>query len=235
MNARRALALFAAYIGAQVATGILIGLAVAVAFGTKGSGAQQALRSAAILGTPLALTVAGACVFWLTRRVLRGDPDGLRSIGWVRTTPGRQAMAAIVGLGLGAFFVFVVVSLFPLPPDVRGGPVTQAASEGGWKLYLWIVLAIFIGPPVEEFVFRGVLWTGLARSWGPIAAAIVVTALFVVLHLVETWRYPPALAAIGAMGLAALAVRVRYRSLVPAICLHAAYNGVLASLSFVGM
>ena len=229
MNARRALALFAAYIGAQVATGILIGLAVAVAFGTKGSGAQQALRSAAILGTPLALTVAGACVFWLTRRVLRGDPDGLRSIGWVRTTPGRQAMAAIVGLGLGAFFVFVVVSLFPLPPDVRGGPVTQAASEGGWKLYLWIVLAIFIGPPVELFVFRGVLWTGLARSWGPIAAAIVVTALFLAMHLLESGRYPPALFAITVTGLACLGARVLTGSLAPGIALHMAYNAVISA------
>jgi membrane protease YdiL (CAAX protease family) len=40
--------------------------------------------------------------------------------------------------------------------------------------------------------------------------------------------------AIGAMGLLALLVRVRFGSLMPAILLHAAYNGVLASLSFVG-
>jgi len=225
VNARRALALFAAYVGAQIATGIVMGIAIAIASG----GSREALRSGMLLGTPVAIVVAGAFVFWLTRRMLLAEPDGMRSIGVVRTTPGRQAMGAIVGLALGAFFVGIVVNLFPLPPEVKLGPVTQAASEGGWKLYMWIVLAIFIAPPIEEFVFRGVLWTGLARSWGPAAAAIVVTALFVALHLLESGRYPPALAAITVTGLACLGARVLTGSLAPGIALHMAYNAVIAA------
>src|SRR5205085_11428599 len=118
-----------------------------------------------------------------------------RAIGLARTTRGRQAMGAIVGLALGAFFVGIVVNLFPLPPEVKLGPVTQAASERGWKLYMWIVLAIFIAPPIEEFVFRGVLWTGLARPWGPLAAAMAVSALFAGMRRRDSGRYPPAFAA----------------------------------------
>ena len=138
-------------------------------------------------------------------------------------------MSAIVGLALGAFFVGVVVHLFPLPPEVRSGPVTQAATEGGWKLYVWVVLAIFIGPPIEEFVFRGVLWTGFSRSWGTIPAAIVVTALFVAMHLLESGRYPPALVAIATTGVACLVARAATGSLAAPIALHMAYNAVIAA------
>ncbi len=225
MNARRALALFAAYVGANIAAGTVIAIAFAIARG----GSREALRSVIVLGAPITIVVAGAFVFWLTRRMLLAEPDGLRSIGCVRTTPDRQAAAAIVGLALGSFFAFVVVPLFPLPPEVRLGPVTQAAAEGGWKLYTWIALAIFIAPPIEEFVFRGVLWTGLARSWGPIAAAIVVTALFVAMHLLDAGRYPPALFAITVTGLACLGARVLTGSIAPPIALHMAYNAVIAT------
>jgi membrane protease YdiL (CAAX protease family) len=82
---------------------------------------------------------------------------------------------------------------------------------------------------VEEFVFRGVMWTGLSRSWNPWLAAIVVTLVFVALHLPETMGYPPALVGIGVMGLTALAMRVQSGSIVPAMFLHAAYNGMIVA------
>ncbi len=104
-----------------------------------------------------------------------------------------------------------------------------ALQGGGWILYTWATLAVLIAPPIEEFMFRGVLWTGFSRSWGPVVAAIVVTLVFVVIHLTEAAGYPPALLSITAMAAAALAARIVTGSLVPPIFLHAAYNAVIVT------
>ena len=97
----------------------------------------------------------------------------------------------------------------------------------GWTQVAWVVLAVGIAPPVEEFVFRGVLWTGFSRSLSPLRAGIVVTLLFVAMHLMQVAGYTPALFAIGAMGIASLVVRIVSGSLVPAILLHLGYNAVV--------
>lgn len=230
MNAKRSLLLFAAYVGTQLGTGIAIGIVVALAYGTRHDrGAAEALNAAMLVGAAIGLTSAGGCVFMLVRRMLRGEPEGLRVLGWQPTTPRRQAIAAVSGIVLGLLYATVLARFFPLAPEVKMGPIAQAVSEGGWKLYLWVVLALFVAPPVEEFVFRGALWTGLRRSWGPVPGAIVVTALFVVMHMLESGRYPPALVAIGTLGLACIVARALTGSLVASIALHMGYNAVIVA------
>ena len=228
MNARKALLLFAAYAGAQLGTGIIIGIGVGIIYGVRHvRGGAEALRIAVLVGGSFGLVFAGLTVFWLTRRILRGDPQGLRRIGWTGATWRSRVLAAVMGVALGMFYTGVVVSLFPLPPEFRSGPVAQAISGGGWKLYLWVVMALAIAPPIEEFVFRGALWTGFERSLGPIAAGLVVTALFVAMHLLESGRYPPAIVAIATLGAACLVVRVVSGSLLPPMLMHFAYNTVI--------
>jgi membrane protease YdiL (CAAX protease family) len=60
------------------------------------------------------------------------------------------------------------------------------------------------------------------------SAVTLVTLLFVASHLPEVWGYPPAMVAVGALGVAALYARIRTQSLVSAVALHAAYNLALA-------
>ena len=230
MNAKRSLLLFAAYVGTQLGTGIAIGVVVALAYGSRHDrGAAEALKAAMLVGGAIGLVAAGACVLALVRRMLRGEPEGLRALGWQRTTPRRQAIAAVSGIVLGLVYANVLARFFPLAPEVKMGPIAQAVADGGWKLYLWVFLALFIAPPVEEFVFRGALWTGLRRSWGPVPAAIVVTALFVVMHMLESGRYPPALVAIGSLGLACIVAREMTGSLVASMALHMGYNAVIVT------
>ena len=237
-GARRALGVFFAYVGVQLALGLAVGVIAGVTHGAllgRGRLPPEVLGNVLLWGAFVGLVGAGAASVWIAWSFAGRSIAGLRGLGWIAAGTREKAVGAALGVACALVFL-AAFSAIPPPPDFRPGPMRGAVEHGGRiALWAWTLLAIAVAPPVEEFVFRGVLWTGLRASWGPVAAAIVVTALFVVLHLVETWRYPPALAAIGAMGLAALAVRVRYRSLVPAICLHAAYNGVLASLSFVGM
>jgi membrane protease YdiL (CAAX protease family) len=78
------------------------------------------------------------------------------------------------------------------------------------------------------------MWTGLRRSWGPVAAAFAITFAFLLLHVTEAGGYPLALAAIGTLGLAALAARVLSGSLLPPVLLHSGYNAVVVAAVIAG-
>ncbi len=110
----------------------------------------------------------------------------------------------------------------------------MAAGAGGWQRLGWAVLALFVAPPVEEFLFRGVLWSGLVRSMGSGKAGVVVTLLFVASHVTEARGYWPAWIAISVLAVAALAVRVRSGSLLPPVVLHTSYNAVLVAAVYLG-
>jgi len=235
-GAARAFGVFFAYIGVQLALGLAVGTVAAMAHGGLGHGPipRDVLARVLLLGAFFGLVGAGTASVVIAWLMAGRSMRALEPLGWAPATPREAAIGAAAGVGCALLFL-AAFSAFPPPPDFRPGPMRGAVEEGGRLAVLaWTLLAIVIAPPVEEFVFRGVLWTGIAASWGKTAATAIATVLFVMLHLVEAWSYRPALFAIGAMGLAALAVRVRYRSLVPAICLHAAYNAVLATLSFAG-
>lgn len=233
MGAARAWLIFGAYLGVQVAVGFFLGLAVAIGYiarhGVPKAGMPTELRHVVgLVGGLAAVALGGAAAYALTKRAARREAGLFRAIGWTGASPGMRLTAALLGFAIGVA-VLLMFAMVPPPPDFHGGNMAEALRDGGWAVLAWSVVAIAVAPPVEEFVFRGVMWTGLARSWNPWLAAIVVTLVFVALHLPETMGYPPALVGIGVMGLAALAMRVQSGSIVPAMFLHAAYNGMIVA------
>jgi len=110
-----------------------------------------------------------------------------------------------------------------------GGLLARAAGRGGLPRISWTLLALFIAPPSEELLFRGLLLKGLAASWGPWCASFVVTVLFVTLHLSETIHYWPSTIFILLLSIAALVARLQSGSLVTSMALHAGYNGVIVA------
>jgi len=233
-GARRALLLFLAYVAVQFGTGIVAGIFVAIWYGvTRGLRAPgviaEAMRSATILGGIFGVIAGGWVVY---RMVLRATPPAesghrLAPFGWAPARLRPMLAAALIGVVLAALCL-LAMAVFPPPPGARPGLLGKSILGGGWMVYGWAFLAVAVAPPVEEFVFRGVIWTGLARSWGALAAGAVVTGLFVAMHLTEAWGNVPALVGIAGLGMATLWMRVATRSLVPSILLHAGYNGVLA-------
>jgi membrane protease YdiL (CAAX protease family) len=233
-GARRALLAFLVYVAAQFATGIVAGILVAIWYAaTRGLRAPgviaEAMRSATILGAIFGVIVGGWVVY---RRVLRAMPavesgHRLAPFGWAPAAPRAKLAAVLIGVVLAALCL-AAMALFPPPPGARPGLLGRSIAGGGWLVYGWAILAVAVAPPVEEFVFRGVLWTGLARRRGTLAAGAIVTLLFVAMHLTEAWGNVPALAAIAGLGIATLWMRVATGSLIPSILLHAAYNAVLA-------
>jgi len=106
--------------------------------------------------------------------------------------------------------------------------------SGGWQRHLWALLALSIVPPVEEFVFRGVLFGGLWRSWGLPAASCLTTILFALFHVTSSHPYFPAMVMVTCVGAAQLWARVASRSLAPSIAMHAAYNLGLVVTVYLG-
>jgi membrane protease YdiL (CAAX protease family) len=98
-------------------------------------------------------------------------------------------------------------------------------SVSGPALLLPILIATFLAPALEEIIFRGIAFAGLAARLGTVWAAIVSVVLFVVVHAPQKIYYPPGFLDVGLVALAAVLLRLKYRSIRPGILLHILYNG----------
>ena len=235
LHAGSALLILAAYVGAQFAGGALAGLAGALAVAVNGydlsdpdllaSVIQIVTAPAAVVGVLL----GGIVLLSLTRYFLPSCPRGgfPEDLGW-RSGSWRDLHFGLAGgalLGLG--YLVLAEFLAPTRPEDLGGTLAQMASTPGLPRVYWLILVLALAPPFEEFLFRGVLLSGLRRSWGLPAASILVTVLFVAVHLPGTFHYWPAIVAIASVGILALVIRLRTQSLVPAVAVHFAYNLII--------
>lgn len=231
LKAARAVMISLLYFGLQLATGLLAGVWVGIYIAATQNTADEGVLNAAIqqITMPASLVgmlVAGFVAFLLTRKALPGPiRDGaLATIGW--RAVGSISVARNVLLGVLAASVYLFIAI-QFPPDQDGqawGPMTTAILGGGWSLHVWAVLAIVAAPPIEEFIFRGVLLEGLTNRLGGRLAAVLVTALFVMAHGNEAVHYPPAWVGLALLGIATVWTRLSSGSLVPAMAVHLGYN-----------
>jgi membrane protease YdiL (CAAX protease family) len=182
------------------------------------------------------IAVPGSALIVLARlrQNLRGGswPAILAALGWRAVPPPTALLWAAFGAGLAALYALVVIPhlLPPTSQDISSVSELLNAKTTVGKVAL-VVLAVGIAPPLEEFVFRGVLLSGFAVSWGPWAAIVGSIACFALGHLDQVGSYWPAFLGIILMAFAATGLRLRYRSLFPGIAMHAAYNGMLMVFS----
>lgn len=211
---------------------VLGGIFYAVYVGvTQGQAALKSLSGGDISAGGTAVVVLtgalfGAALFigislWRARHLLKDGSS--RGIGWVPASNRNALMGAFTGLLMSGLAV-LVLTLIQVDPDSLDGPL-MAMSRGGFLVQIALVLfAVVYAPIVEEYIFRGVLFAGFRRSWGVWPAAIVVTLLFTGLHAADKLDYLPGFAMVFLMGAVALYLRIRYKSLLPAIAMHFVYN-----------
>ena len=113
----------------------------------------------------------------------------------------------------------------------RHGEIAEPADgetvlrSSGPALVPPILIATFLAPVLEEIIFRGIAFAGLAARFGTVRAAIVSVALFVLVHAPQKIYYLPGFLDVGLVALAAVWLRLKYRSIRPGILLHILYNG----------
>ena len=184
----------------------------------------------------VAYTIAGVIVASVTLLVLsaQGVTDLWRTLGLdsrSRETPLslKQYVTGAVGLGLAASVgALAYASIMAVVPEWRNWGHEEAlkslavVAEHSW--WGWLGL-IFVAPPVEEFIFRGLVFQGLRRIAGPMLAIFGSAALFALLH--------PPIAVIPVFGLGiATAISFEWSGILWApIITHTIYNTCVLLLS----
>lgn len=118
----------------------------------------------------------------------------------------RFVLSATIVLVLNAFISLPLSTLF------------HADGDGHDDVWLWVG-AIFIGPVVEECMFRGVLLRGLLTRYKPVTAVLLSAVLFGLIH-VRLHQVVPA----TFLGLLFGIVFLKSRSLIHTILLHMLSN-----------
>lgn len=154
-----------------------------------------------------------------------GQPGG---IGLAATSWQRAYLAGLGGFALGALYVTAAAWAMPGSENARSGIAVSMALDGGFPRFGWMLLFVFVAPLVEEFVFRGVIYTGLAHSWGMATGALVSTGLFLLTAIVLLGVNVLALSMTACLGLALVSVRIHSGSLLPPLAMHTAFGLALA-------
>ena len=121
----------------------------------------------------------------------------------------RFALSATIVLVLNAFISLPFSTMF------------HADGDGHDDVWLWVG-AIFIGPVVEECMFRGVLLRGLLTRYKPVTAVLLSAILFGLIHVRLHQVVPATL-----LGLLFGIVFLKSRSLIHTILLHMLSNTLI--------
>lgn len=169
---------------------------------------------------------AMAYLAWRLRR--RGHR--LTAMGWTaRRLPGD----ILCGIGGYAMLLPVVgvlgqisQRLFENSSNTAPNPVIPLLASAGASERFWLFLMAAVAAPLlEEFFFRGALYTAFRERWRWLPSALLSSAVFASLHPVQDW-----LPIVG-LGFGFAAMRERRGSLVPGIVAHALQNGMASLLA----
>ncbi len=220
---------FAAAFGAYIAVESLAVIALivfrSVSAAGKGLGIPDPNR---LMQDPMLLTVSTlvavpvtvGAVLWFAG--LRKALPAREYLGLGR--PPWSGLGRWLGVVFGYLLVLTLVG--ELAHRVLGRPLVSEFMAGVFAAggrSPWLHVAVLVGAPLnEEFLFRGLLFTGLADSRiGPAWAAAISSALWTVIHLQYDWLD---LGALFVLGLILAAAWWRTRSLWVCVAIHAVVN-----------
>jgi uncharacterized protein len=120
------------------------------------------------------------------------------------------------------WLITALLSAIDKPDDQQ--LVTDVKNEDSFGLLAgYFVLICLIAPFVEEFFFRGFIYTVLWKRLGPIVGAVVTGAVFGLGHAPAPWV---SLAALAVFGFGLCLLYWRTQSIVPGMALHALNNSI---------
>jgi membrane protease YdiL (CAAX protease family) len=230
LTAGRALVILVSFFLAEIAAAFVVAIVVAIYFAAQISDRgmlASRIQAVALLPASLAGALVGSLVaLRMTRRSFPGSiaSGALKPLGWVTVSFRALAASALLGSLIALGVQFLLIRAFPPRPEQSFGPLVQAAATPGLSRLGWAVIALALAPPIEEFLFRGVLLHGFAKTWGLTTAVLLTSVIFITFHLPETHSYWPALSGIALLAGVTAAVRLSTKALGPAIALHAGYN-----------
>jgi membrane protease YdiL (CAAX protease family) len=211
----------------QATIGLLIALAPEIllallSLAGSGSGSSRATTGLAVATVISALILDSWYVGWAWGFSLRKRQLSVSMWGYRPTT---RAILWLIPVSLGIVYAVTIVHDRLVHPPEQA--VVTAFPHTTVGFLLFAILACGIAPVLEETFFRGFLFQGFARSWGPVWGAIVSSAIFSAVHEQLTVFVP-----LFTLGLLLCWVFYRTRSIWTNIALHATFNAI-AVLAFV--
>ncbi len=219
--------------GRDVLFAVLIAGAPIAALSLLGtiSGGASAVRQTPTAGFALAAIIStvlvdGWLVFWAWFFSLRKYRLPLASFGFRGYEEnGFWAVAAAVIVG-GVLATTILGSVSDYAYRKIVGPVPKETvvtifphTHAG--LVLFFVLAVLVAPLLEETFFRGFVFQGLARSWGPLLGAVTSALIFALWHEQLSVLVP-----IFGLGLLLAAGFYWTKSIYTNIAFHAVFNAL---------
>lgn len=139
----------------------------------------------------------------------------------------------LISILIGLFFAGIVLwfGQFFQPPSELESTFEQIASGGTGATVLLFFSVVVLAPIGEEYLFRGILMSGLSNRISTFSAIFLSSVVFMAFHLLEYYGYWYALVAIFLLGVLLAVLRQRSQSmLVPVLC-HASYNFIMLTLA----
>jgi len=172
----------------------------------------------AIVGC-MALLIWGRHKTSLFQAIRWNAPDGLRAL-----------IAVIVGAALALVSDIGEVVLHPWIP--KSLPITEYFRDRPSALLL-AAFAVLVAPIMEEIVFRGFLFPGLARWLGAVPSILITASAFTLLHGSQLGYSWAPLLLIFVVGMVLTVTRAVTKSVATCVIIHMAYNFALMAQSFI--
>ncbi|MCZ6597037.1 MAG: CPBP family intramembrane metalloprotease [Planctomycetota bacterium] len=178
----------------------------------------------------LVVVLGGAAVAatWLAARV---HPEGVRALGLGPGTGRAVAVALLAYLILVPVLVGLesvwpsVMELFGIEADPAADLVAAFLELEGGALYQALLIAVVLGPLVEEVLFRGFLQPLLVQNLGVRGGIVLTSFLFGLLHPVHAFL------PVFGLSLFLGGIQVRTQRLAAAWTVHAAHNGAVMGVA----
>lgn len=158
-----------------------------------------------------------------------GKRPFLASLGWGWS--GRLGFWQSAGLGITLFLA--ATALAKLLGAEKPTQLEQLINSSLAARYTIAALAVFTAPFIEEFTYRGVLYSALQRTIGVRWAVIFVLGLFTLIHVPQYWPNVGVISAVALLSIVLTIVRARSGRLLPCVVIHMAFNAVQAALLLV--
>jgi hypothetical protein len=206
------------------------GLVAFIGFQTVMNGMRAGLLNVEWISTDammmLSYTVAAvvvAIIFWIWCRSQKLKLD----LTPVATPILSKVLWGIAACCTAGFLLTMMLKYFEIDVSKMAAMDESLIRHSPYDQWYLFVMLVIVAPIFEEWIFRGILYQGLRRTWGIFPAVMLTTVLFVTLHPVTS---SPALLVLGIV--TALTVEKTGR-LWPSMLIHACYNLMIWSLMFV--
>lgn len=147
------------------------------------------------------------------------DAVGLRSTHWLL-----YPVAALLGASLQVpadWLELVVTRVWPIPAADLEDQLQMLSMTSPLQRVMVPIVAVCVGPLVEELFYRGMMQTGLRRHTTSVTAVVTVAILFAAAHV--TPQLLPVYAAVGAV---LSILRATSGSVLPSLVAHMFFNAV---------